>query len=361
MLSHRDNLVRAMRRQTPDFVPFEFGMTSTLCDKIKAETGSDDVHAPFRREAAHAQRGIRGVGAAATRHPRDYSAYYEGRTFARAVRRDEWGVVREEGGFMHFTHIESPLIGAASRSDIVNYPVPDLDAPYRWEHVPEQVANHHAAGFSVTGHVGHTFETAWQIRGIQEFLTDLVVNPDWCEALIAKLAVVNVAKVRYLAGAGVDVLRIGDDVGTQHGMMFSPAIWRSLFKPVLREYIALAKQINPDVLIWYHSDGDIRDIIPDLIEIGLDILNPVQPECMDPVELKREYGRDLAFWGTIGTQTVMPFGTPDDVRETVRRMIDTVGSGGGLCLAPTHVLEPEVPIANIEAFMDAIVEYGCYR
>lgn len=359
-MNHRENLVRAMRRQSPDFVPFEFGMVSTLCDKIKEETGAEDPYTPFRRDEAHAQNGIRGVGPKGSEHPRDYSAYYEGRTFAHKVHHDEWGVARQAGTFMHFTHIESPLISASSRADIEAYPEPDIAAAYRWEHVKDAVANHHAAGYPVTGHVGHTFETAWQIRGMQEFLTDMAIHPDWCETLIEKLRRSNLAKIRYLTEGGVDVLRIGDDVGTQNGMMFSPESWRTLFKPVLAEYIALAKQLNPEVLIWYHSDGDIRAILPDLIEVGLDILNPVQPECMDPVELKREYGRDLSFWGTIGTQTVMPFGTPAEVRDTVRRMIDTVGKDGGLCLAPTHVLEPEVPVANIEAFVDAIVEYGRY-
>ncbi len=360
-MDYRENLIRAMRRQSPAFVPFEFGMVGPLQDRIKAETGAEDANAPFHRDAYHARCGMRGVGPTPSQHPNDYSRYYEGRSFSGDININEWGVARQGGAFLHFTHIESPLIHADTREEIAAYPVPDLTAPYRWAHAARAVAEHHAQGYAVTGFVGHTFETAWQIRGMQHFLTDMLVNRDRCELLIDKLRTVNLAKIRYLTEAGVDVLRIGDDVGTQNGMMFSPDLWRGLFKPVLRDYFALAKQINPEVLIWYHSDGDIREIIPDLIEIGLDILNPVQPECMDPVELKRAYGRDLSFWGTIGTQSVMPFGTPQEVRDTVKRMIDDVGRDGGLCLAPTHVLEPEVPLANIEAFVDAIAAYGLYE
>jgi uroporphyrinogen decarboxylase len=111
-------------------------------------------------------------------------------------------------------------------------------------------------------------------------------------------------------------------------------------------------------LIFYHGDGNLQAIIPELIEIGVDILNPVQPECMDPVEIKKQYGEQLSFWGTIGTQTVMPFGSPQQVREVCEKMIQEVGRGGGLGLAPTHVLEPEVPWENIQAFIDAVHTYN---
>jgi uroporphyrinogen decarboxylase len=146
----------------------------------------------------------------------------------------------------------------------------------------------------------------------------------------------------------------------QTGMLMSPQMWRQWFKPRLRKVIQAAKQINPEILICYHTDGDCRQVIPELIEVGVDILNPVQPECMDPVEIKKTYGNRLSFSGTIGTQSTMPYGTPEDVREAVKRMIATVGEGGGLLLAPTHVIEPDVPWENVIAFVDATREYGRY-
>jgi uroporphyrinogen decarboxylase len=112
--------------------------------------------------------------------------------------------------------------------------------------------------------------------------------------------------------------------------------------------------------VAFHSDGKIDEIIPDLIEIGVDVLNPLQPEVMDPAAIKREFGRDLAFWGGVGTQTTMPFGSPAEVRETVRTLIQTVGTGGGFLIAPTHVVEPEVPWENILAFMQSVETYGSY-
>jgi uroporphyrinogen decarboxylase len=118
--------------------------------------------------------------------------------------------------------------------------------------------------------------------------------------------------------------------------------------------------VNPDIIVRYHSDGNPEAIIPELIEIGVDVLNPVQPECLDPAEVKRRFGDSLAFWGAMGTQTTMPFGSPEEVARVVRERIETIGAGGGLVLAPTHVLQPDVSWENILAFFDAIDRYGRY-
>jgi uroporphyrinogen decarboxylase len=210
----------------------------------------------------------------------------------------------------------------------------------------------------VAGSVGHTYETSWQIRGYEEFLTDLMLRPAMAEALLDRIANRNCLTATATARAGVDYLRLGDDVASQRSLMFPPEIWRRVFKPRLAKIIEAGRREKPDLDVWYHSDGNIWEIIPDLIEVGVTILNPIQPECMDPVKLQREYGRDLVLDGTIGTQSVMPFGTPEDVTETVRQNIEQLGQAGGLILSPTHVLEPEVPIVNIEAFFAACDTYG---
>ena len=146
----------------------------------------------------------------------------------------------------------------------------------------------------------------------------------------------------------------GDDIGGQSAMMLSPALWRRLFKPRMAKFFAELKRLNPNVKIAYHSDGVIHPIIPDLIEIGLDVLNPVQPACMDPVQLKREYGGHLCFWGSIDEQHTLPFGTPADVREEVRTRLATLGKGGGLILGPTHHVQLDTPMENFWAMVDTI-------
>jgi uroporphyrinogen decarboxylase len=195
------------------------------------------------------------------------------------------------------------------------------------------------------------YEDAWQIRGYEEYLMDMIAAPEICEFIMDKLCERNIFAATAAARAGVDFIMSGDDVASQRAMMFDVELWRKFNKCRWAKVYAAAREINPNIPIWYHSDGNIEDIIPDLIEIGVTIINPVQPECVDVNKLKHQYGRHLVFDGTIGTQTTMPFGSPDDVRRMVRERKKSVGYDGALILSPTHVLEPEVPIENILAFL----------
>jgi uroporphyrinogen decarboxylase len=204
------------------------------------------------------------------------------------------------------------------------------------------------------------FEVSWYLRGMEGLMADMMQNPQMAKALLDRITELRVFQARTFAKFGVDFLALGDDISMQTGMLMSPRMWRNWFKPRLAEVIREAKVVKPDLLVQYHTDGDCRAVIAELIEVGVDILNPVQPECMDPVALKNEYGDKLSFSGTIGTQTTMPHGTPGDVWVAVKHMAETVGKGGGLLLAPTHVLEPDVPWENVLAFVDACREFGKY-
>jgi uroporphyrinogen decarboxylase len=155
----------------------------------------------------------------------------------------------------------------------------------------------------------------------------------------------------------VDMIRIGDDVGTQRAMLMAPEMYRQWFKPRYAKIIAAARAVRSDIAVSYHSDGYCWPIIPDLIEAGVTVLNPVQPECLDLKAVKREFGRDLVFLGGIGTQTTMPFTSAADVYRTVRETIDILGPTGYFP-APTHVLEPEVPWDNVLAYLRAVEEYA---
>jgi uroporphyrinogen decarboxylase len=252
-----------------------------------------------------------------------------------------------------------PLAAAQTSEEIADYPLPDFRREECWEHLPDQIAALHGRDLAAHGLLGQTiFETAWAIRSMEELLTDMAMRPDLAEPLLDHMTDLRIFQAETLARADVDILRLGDDVGSQRGMLMSPAMWRRWLKPRLARAIAAARRVRPHALVFYHSDGDIRPIVGELIEIGVDILNPVQPECMDPARLKREFGDRLSFWGTIGTQTTLPFGTPEAVREEVRLRIETVGRGGGLFLAPTHFIEPEVPHENLVALVDAIREFS---
>lgn len=253
-------------------------------------------------------------------------------------------------GFYHFTEYISPLRNAESFAEIEHYPIASnegwSDAALR-----KAVGDAHAAGNYAGIWVGHMYENAWQIRGYEPFLMDLLTQREWAELLLDRFCENNLRTAVAAARAGYDCMNIGDDVANQNALMFQPELWREVMKTRWAKVIAAARAIKPDIHVWYHSDGNVWDIIDDLVEIGITILNPVQPECMNPLAIRKRCGKLLAFDGCVGTQSTLPFGTPDEVRRTVRELVETLdGKNGGLMLSPTHVLEPEVPPENIMAF-----------
>jgi len=350
-MSPRERVTRVVNRQKPDRVPAEAGFTPTIREKFEKATGQTDAAEYFHYDT-------RAVGFKPPTVKPDFSAYFPDAPEELTV--NEWGMATVPAGFLHFTGRRYALQNATSVKEVQDFPWPDFTDPARHEHLEADVAALHDEGWFVTGMVGHIFETAWQVRGNHEFFMDTIDHPDIAHAICDALADRQAFRARRFAEAGVDMLQLGDDVGMQDRLMMSPETWRRLLKPQLARVIQAAREVNPTLPVWYHSDGDIRQIIPELIEVGVTVLNPVQPECMDPIQIKKQYGDRLAFWGTIGTQSTMPFGSVDDVRACVRERIETVGYDGGLMLAPTHVLEPEVPWENIAAFFDAVKEFGRY-
>ena len=198
------------------------------------------------------------------------------------------------------------------------------------------------------------FETVWQLRGMEAMLMDFLVNEEMAYALCNRLGEIRCRQSAIYAGLGVDVIRLGDDVATQHGLMMSPTVYRRFLKEPTRRIIRAAKEVNPDVLVFMHCDGKVGELIEDYLDIGVDILNPIQPECNDFDRIADLNFDRISFWGGIGTQSLMPFGTPDDVRGAVAHLNDRFGSKGGMLIAPSHILEPEVPWANVTAFVNAV-------
>ena len=181
-------------------------------------------------------------------------------------------------------------------------------------------------------------------------MMDFVMNPDLAERILQIPYQYYLTAAKKLVEMGVDMIWTGDDFGQQHQLMMSPQMWRRIFKPRYREFYAVLKRLNPDIIIAHHSDGYIEPIISDFIEIGLDVLQTVQPQSMDPAKLKNAYGDKLSFWGTMDVQHTFPYGTPVDVANEVRQRIDIVGQDGGLILAPAHGIQPDVPLENLRAF-----------
>lgn len=266
---------------------------------------------------------------------------------------DEWGVWWRKGDFHHFAQLQPSLRGLQEFERLREYPWPDLEQPYRWQGVRERVEALHVQGLAVAGYAGSVFERSWYLRGMEDLMMDMLAAPALAHWLFERTAALQQHAAEQFARAGVDIVITGDDVAGQKGMLMKLEMWREFLKPRLAATVRAVKRARSDTFVFYHSDGNVEPVIPDLIEIGIDILNPVQPECMDPAALKRKFGDRLSFWGTVSVQGTMPFGTPEQVRAEVRARIREVARGGGLILAPAHVLGPETPWENIVAFFEA--------
>jgi uroporphyrinogen decarboxylase len=294
----------------------------------------------------------------------DFSAYLPGDLPPEQTRIDEWGIAWVRGSAHHFETMVHPLAGATTVDDLERYPWPDVTASYRREAARQRIEQVQMKGYATLGwppFVGGTFfEMAWRLRGLDNLLMDMVANQEFATCLLDKVGELSISNCVFMAECGVDVILTGDDVGMQDRMLMSPKMWRKWLKPRYAELISRVKNANPEALVFHHSDGYIEPIIAEFIEIGVEILNPIQPECMDPVRIKEQYGDRLAFWGTVGTQTTFPQATPAEIRALVKERVETVGRNGGLLIAPTHKLQPEVPWENITAFFDAVREFGAY-
>jgi uroporphyrinogen decarboxylase len=363
-LTPRERILKAVNRQKPDKVPKDiaWGFTPAVMDTFREQTGRDDPEEYFGVEIRFVETGLppeREAAHAAYRRE-VFGKYYPGLPAAATI--TEWGTAHLPGTFYHFTQMVPPLRDAATLRELEEFPLPTFDEPWRDAHARTHIEAAHRRDLAVGGAMAVTiFEVAWQLRGMEELFRDFRFNPELAACLLDRITEIRCRMARFFASEGVDVLVLGDDVSMQTGMIMSPATWRKWFKGRMQRIIGEARAINPEIPVFYHSDGNPEAIIPELIEIGVTILDPVQPECIDPVKVKRLYGDRLALWGTIGTQTTMPFGTLDEVRAEVRHRIETVGYDGGLVLGPTHSLEPDVPWANIVALYEAIEEYGRYR
>jgi len=285
----------------------------------------------------------------------DYSSYYVGVKKPKGSFINSLGVLNIPAQFYHFTRYISPLRNAATLREIEAFPFP-LATSCDETGMKKQVEKAHKKGLVSETVIGHMYENAWQVRGYEEFLIDMHDDPKRCEYILDRFAERNERIAATAGRAGVDMLLTGDDVANQNALMFSKEMWQKFMKSRWAKVFAAARAGNPNIQIWYHSDGDITSIIPDLIEIGVTILNPLQPECLNLKKLKKEFGAHLVFEGSIGTQSTMPFATPDEIKRVIRERKKTLGYDGALIIAPTHILEPEVPLENIEAFVEACRE-----
>lgn len=260
------------------------------------------------------------------------------------------------GKAYHFRVMLHPLEKITSVAQLEKLPWPDTSDPKHYAALQKKMQQVHTRGkVAFAGMECTTFEVSWYARGMDNLFQDLAEENGIADWLLDWFTERSCNVGRAFAKAGIDIIGLGDDVGMQTGMLLSVPMWRKHLKPRLAKVIAAIREASGNRKVWvhYHSDGDIMPIVPELIEVGVDILNPVQPECMSAAELVQRHGKTLGLSGMVGTQTTMPFGTPDDVRKRVREIAALHRDHGArVMIAPTHVLEPDVPFENILALVD---------
>ena len=354
-MNHRERVQAALSHETPDRCPMQVSFTPEFARRLEAELDIQEqaIHNPHGggntyelERALDEDILLVSVGWANSYylHEGDYV--------------DEWGIpwksilYKTPFGQGRYTEV----VGHPLEQDeaISSYRPPDPDRPELYTDAARVFAQfkdeYWICGVTVTT----ILETAIALRGYKGLFKDMLRAPETADAIFDIPYRYHLAAAKRLVEMGVDMLWLGDDVGGQDRMLISPDHWRRYLKPRMAELIAAVKGINPRVKVAYHSDGAIQPIIPELIEIGLDVLNPVQPASMDPAELKREFGDRLCFWGSIDEQATLPFGSPATVQAEVQKRLMTIGKDGGLIIGPTHHVQLDTPLENFWAMVNTI-------
>ena len=349
----RERVAQALAQQEPDRVPFDAigcgvvpepaGLPAEYCEYCR--TG-EFRYLTFQPPPGDRER----FGSFLPELPAGASVSY-------------WGVgsvpITTSDGF-HAGHTYwHPLAAIDSVQGLRDFPFPRPAECPMVETLTAQVAAAKAEGFTVVGAMSQTIlETAYLMRGMEPLFVDFYERPDYVEALFAILGEWRCFQACAFATAGVDVLRLGDDIATQEGLMVGLDTYRRFIRPHHAAAITAARAVNPAVPVLYHSDGNLTPLLPDLIGIGVTAINPVQAECMDLRQVKREFGRDLTLWGCMPVQSIYAHGTAEDVRAHLRFLMQGIAPGGGFVAQFYNMLHTPRVTENVRAFFTAFQKLG---
>jgi uroporphyrinogen decarboxylase len=332
-LNHKQRLQRAFRHEPVDRLPTQINYTAGMGAKMAAHFGVPAADLPVFL----ANHLLRVDLSFAERYSPPGDALF-----------DWWGAGHDTGEEGYYIRL-SPL---ANSRDLDAFPWPDPYQPGLFERAKQTIETYGAEYFIVPNLGFALFERAWSLRGLEQFLMDLALDPVWTGELLDRITQIQLALIEQYLQLGVDGAYFGDDYGAQKNLILSPASWRALIKPRLARLFAPFRERGLPILM--HSDGQIQKILPDLVEIGLTVLNPVQPEVLEHAWLRQNFGGVLAFYGGISTQTSLPQGSPQQVRQAIRQCIqDLAPHGTGLLLAPSHRMMTDIPLENVAAMLAA--------
>ena len=383
----RERLLTALAHKEPDRVPFDLGSTKITgisftayknLIEYKGWNNSDPQHEVSDtvqqlakvREDVLQRLGVDVRGLIPSSPSQWAPEYKDGGEHIQFT--DEWGITwrKPKNGGFYFDMVNHPLAGSIESSDLVKFKWPDPLDDTRTSGFIEQISRFRSQGdygLTLHGVCAGLMEMALRLRGFENFFVDLALEPDLACNMLDRITEIKIAywdKTLEQVGNDIAVAVEADDLGTQDSFLISADMYRKYIKPRHYRIFSFIKKKAPHVKVFLHSCGAILPLIHDLIEAGVDILNPVQVSAkdMNTKVLKKEFGKDITFWGGgIDTQKVLPYGSPDEVRDEVRRRIDDLAPGGGFVFNTVHNIQADVPPRNIEAMVNALQEYGHYR
>jgi len=363
-MTPRENLIQLYHRRGYQQVPVGFILCDSLQEEFKrrypaASSYQDHFNFPYRIIVDPGfSWNFDNLNMLPEQAAIDWNRFYpEG--FQHEVKFDGWGIAHEKSPTsMHMTRMHHPMKNFMTLDEMKAYPLPDY-TKVDFSPLQKEMDEIHDKGLAVFIWQECTiWETAWYLRSMENLMMDMAMEDEKATWLLDQITEKACYRAEIFARQGADIIGLGDDIGMQDTIMMPMEMYQQWLKPRMKKVIEAAKSVNPDLFISYHSCGYVEPFINELIEVGVDVLNPVQPECMDFKEIHDKYGDRISFNGTIGTQKIMPFGTPEQVKAEVKRNLDIAGTKGGLFCCPTHLLEPEVPWENIEAYVAACNEYA---
>jgi uroporphyrinogen decarboxylase len=366
-MTPRERLLITLNHQEPDRVPLTAKLWLDTRIKLREHYGVQSDPELF--EVMGIDNGAMSVRALTpstwTPSP-DYTAFCEMIGYelhSQYASYEEWGIQRKLGSKgqsvlrqFYFTH--HPWESFTSPRQVESVDLPSLDDSGRFEKAIGTLKEMKETRV-IWGGLGHVLWTkGWELRGMMRFMKDLHTDPDMTNAILDKLLDYNCDYANRLLDLGCDGLSVGEDWGNNYSMFINPRLWRQYFKPRYQQLFRIAKERGKQV--FFHSDGNITPIVGDLVEIGVDSLNPVQPECMDQLEIKRKYGDQLTIDTGVSNQHTLPHGTPEDVKKETLRAIKDLAPGGGFVYGTSHFALYDVPIENVITLYETVKKHGSY-
>jgi uroporphyrinogen decarboxylase len=350
-MSSRERVLRSVAHEATDRIPVDISLRTDVAERLieylslkdmedlYVKLGIDIRMVNVHEHHPEFESRVNGVLGGHSENSGKKYIFHDNGTYENA-----WGVIqRPSSDGLYDGWVSGPF---SNTEDLDSFHWPDMNIFDSVEVIRERVERYKGK-YAMKGILNYPFKVCWQMRGLENFLCDMMINPDFAGAYLRRIAAYEKEKGIRMIRAGVDILAIIGDIAMQDRLMVNADAWRSVDKPVFAEMISTFRKEKPDIKIFYHSDGNIEEVIPDLIEIGVDIINPVQPECMDVAKIKKMYGDRITLHGTISIQETLPHGTKEEVRSEINSRIETCGKNGGFILAPSNLIQNDTPIENI--------------